>query len=381
MLKVFLDNKPLYYDKIDYARMPRVYESVKSYFKTPKIIHIIGTNGKGTTGRFLATALHSLGFAVGHYTSPHILNFNERIWLNGSNASDEALNEAHEELLNVLVKDDSDSLSYFEYTTFLAMWIYKDVDYVVCEAGLGGEHDATSAFNNALTLVTPIDMDHQAFLGDSVAKIATTKLKAVQKFALLSAQTHEEVYDVASEVLNAKGLSWKKDTSLINADDKDKILTISQKLSLAPYLQNNLRLAIAALKQMGLEYCSDDFANSKLFGRLSRLAPNVILDVGHNPLAAKAILDALKGEKYVLVYNSYKDKNYKEILRILKPIIESVELIKIVDARAVEKEILQETLKELGIVYSSFEKIDEEKKYLVFGSFSVAEAFLKVHHG
>ena len=361
--------------------MPRVYESVKSYFKTPKIIHIIGTNGKGTTGRFLATALHSLGFAVGHYTSPHILNFNERIWLNGSNASDEALNEAHEELLNVLVKDDSDSLSYFEYTTFLAMWIYKDVDYVVCEAGLGGEHDATSAFNNALTLVTPIDMDHQAFLGDSVAKIATTKLKAVQKFALLSAQTHEEVYDVASEVLNAKGLSWKKDTSLINADDEDKILTISQKLSLAPYLQNNLRLAIAALKQMGLEYCSDDFANSKLFGRLSRLAPNVILDVGHNPLAAKAILDALKGEKYVLVYNSYKDKNYKEILRILKPIIESVELIKIVDARAVEKEILQETLKELGIVYSSFEKIDEEKKYLVFGSFSVAEAFLKVHHG
>ena len=381
MLNVFLDNKPLYYDKIDYARMPRVYESVKSYFKTPKIIHIIGTNGKGTTGRFLATALHSLGFAVGHYTSPHILNFNERIWLNGSNASDEALNEAHEELLNVLVKDDSDSLSYFEYTTFLAMWIYKDVDYVVCEAGLGGEHDATSAFNNALTLVTPIDMDHQAFLGDSVAKIATTKLKAVQKFALLSAQTHEEVYDVASEVLNAKGLSWKKDTSLINADDEDKILTISQKLSLAPYLQNNLRLAIAALKQMGLEYCSDDFANSKLFGRLSRLAPNVILDVGHNPLAAKAILDALKGEKYVLVYNSYKDKNYKEILRILKPIIESVELIKIVDARAVEKEILQETLKELGIVYSSFEKIDEEKKYLVFGSFSVAEAFLKVHHG
>lgn len=381
MLKVFLDNKPLYYDKIDYARMPRVYESVKSYFKTPKIIHIIGTNGKGTTGRFLATALHSLGFAVGHYTSPHILNFNERIWLNGSNASDEALNEAHEELLNVLVKEDSDSLSYFEYTTFLAMWIYKDVDYVVCEAGLGGEHDATSAFNNALTLVTPIDMDHQAFLGDSVAKIATTKLKAVQKFALLSAQTHEEVYDVASEVLNAKGLSWKKDTSLINADDKDKILTISQKLSLAPYLQNNLRLAIAALKQMGLEYCSDDFANSKLFGRLSRLAPNVILDVGHNPLAAKAILDALKGEKYVLVYNSYKDKNYKEILRILKPIIESVELIKIVDARAVEKEILQETLKKLGIVYSSFEKIDEEKKYLVFGSFSVAEAFLKVHHG
>ncbi len=101
MLQKFLDNKPLYYETIDYSRMPRVHEKIKSQFNTPKIIHLIGTNGKGTTGRFLATALYSLGFSTGHYTSPHILNFNERIWLNGEEVSDETLNSAHIKLLKI----------------------------------------------------------------------------------------------------------------------------------------------------------------------------------------------------------------------------------------------------------------------------------------
>ena len=73
ILEKYLSNKPLYYEKIDYTRMPRVYEKIKSSLSLPKIIHIIGTNGKGTTGRFLAQALHSIGFHTGHYPSPHLL--------------------------------------------------------------------------------------------------------------------------------------------------------------------------------------------------------------------------------------------------------------------------------------------------------------------
>ncbi len=87
ILKEYLSQKPLYYEKIDYTRMPRIYDKIKSYLPLVKIIHIIGTNGKGTTGRFLASALHSIGFSTGHYTSPHILEFNERVWLNGENTS------------------------------------------------------------------------------------------------------------------------------------------------------------------------------------------------------------------------------------------------------------------------------------------------------
>lgn len=381
MLKDFLDEKPLYYEKIDYSRMPRVYENIQSYFKTPKIIHLIGTNGKGTTGRFLATALHSLGFRTGHYTSPHILNFNERIWLNGEDASDGLLDNAHKELLNILAKDEADSLSYFEYTTLLAMWIYQDEDYVVLEAGLGGEHDATAVFPKTLTLVTPIDIDHEAFLGDTVEKIAKTKLNAVQNRAILANQKHEDVYSVAEELEREKSIEFHRVDQLINAEDKKKLNTISKKLSLAPYLTDNLKLAISALNYLDIKYSVDNFEGSKLFGRLTQLSQNILVDVGHNVLAASSILSALEGEKYVLIYNSFKDKNYKEILSILKPIISYVEIIKIVDQRAENVELLKEVLGDLGIVHQMFDRIDKNKNknYLVFGSFSVVESFLNIY--
>jgi len=375
MLKDFLQNKPLYYDEIDYNRMPKVYERIKSNFKRVKIIHIIGTNGKGTTGRFLATALYKIGFSVGHYTSPHILNFNERIWIDGFDVSDDMLNLSHEKLLNILTKQEADTLSYFEYTTLLAMLIYEDVDYVVLEAGLGGEHDATAVFDNILTLVTPIAKDHEAFLGNSIKEIATTKLNAVQNMAIFAQQADVEVYNVA-ELLKIK---YKKVSFFIDKEDKKKIIEISKELSLAPYLQDNLSLAISALKYLKIDYNSTNLLKSKLFGRLSKVNNNIIIDVGHNTLAAKAILETLNGAKYILIYNSYKDKAYKEILRILKPIIEHVEIIDIAEERIEEKNKLEDTLKELNIVYNSFKDIDKNNKYLVFGSFSVVEKFLKAY--
>ena len=377
MLNKFLDEKPLYYEKIDYTRMPRVYAKVKAHFKIPKIIHLVGTNGKGTTGRFLATALHSLGFSTGHYTSPHILKFNERIWLNGRDASDELLNSAHADLLNILSTDDADSLSYFEYTTLLAMWIYQDADYVVLEAGLGGEHDATAVFAKILTLVTPIDVDHQAFLGDTITEIATTKLNAVQNAAILSNQKNEEVYGVAKNISDERDVEFHRVDDYINAVDSQKIEKISKELSLAPYLKDNLKLSISALKFLDIDYDVENFLDSKLFGRLSYVDENILVDVGHNTLAASSILNALDGEKYILIYNTYRDKNYKEILNTLKPIVSHVEIINIDDERVESSDVLKKVLQDLGIVYKVFKEIDKSQKYLVFGSFSVVEAFLK----
>ncbi len=377
MLKDFLDNKPLYYDKIDYTRMPRVYESVKSHFKIPKTIHLIGTNGKGTTGRFLASALHSLGYATGHYTSPHILHFNERVWLAGEDVKDEKLESAHKELQSILTQKSADSLSYFEYTTLLAMWIYQECDYVVLEAGLGGEHDATAVFPKILTLVTPIDIDHEAFLGNTVKKIARTKLNAVQNRAILANQNHKDVFSVTEELSNEKPVRFHALEEFINSEDEKEIITLSKKLSLAPYLEDNLKLAIAALKSLDIEYSADNFTDSKLFGRLTRLDENIIVDVGHNVLAARSVLSALKPEKYSLVYNSYKDKNYQEILSTLKPIIAEIEIIDIVDKRAENIDVMREVVEDLGIECKMFDKIEKSKNYLVFGSFSVVESFLK----
>lgn len=381
MLELFLNAKPLFYDEIDYTRMPRVYKRIKEQLPLPKIIHLVGTNGKGTTGRFLASALYSMGFCVGHYSSPHIVAFNERIWLDGENISDDILESAHKKLQNLLKREESDALSYFEYTTLLAIIVYEKCDYVVLEAGLGGEHDATAVFENMLTLITPVGMDHEAFLGNTIEKIATTKLHAVQKAAILSAQNSTEVRDIAREMSRDKGWQIFEVETLLQDEDKNKIVQIAEQLTLAPYLQENLKLAIAALKYLKLEYRAEFFYKSRLFGRLSEITQNILLDVGHNVLAASAIAKSLKGEKYRVIYNSYRDKNYKEILSILKPIIERIEIIKVEDSRIEKPELLKEALSDLGIEYMPFKEIEEKKRYLVFGSFSVAEAFLKGYRG
>jgi len=376
----FLNNKPLYYTEIDYTRMPRVYEKIKSNFSSSKIIHIIGTNGKGTTGRFLASALYNSGHKTGHYTSPHILKFNERIWLDGENASDEALESSHEKLQKILSKEDSNSLSYFEYTTFLAMLVFNECEYIVLEAGLGGQHDATAVFEKTLTLVTPIDYDHQAFLGSSIKDIVNEKLNAIQKNAILANQKYEEVNTKKRELESKKNCKIFNVDELLNEEDKNKIDLISQELSLVSYLQDNLKLSISALKFLDIDYKKEDFKNSKLFGRLSKINENIIIDVGHNPLAAQSIVNALGANKYILIYNTYEDKDYKKILEILKPIIKHVEIIDIKDKRIEKKETLQKVLTHLKIECHTYKTIQKDEKYLVFGSFSVVEEFLKVYN-
>lgn len=378
MLEKFLASKPLYYDLIDYSRMPRVYACVKESIKLPKIIHIVGTNGKGTTGRFLATALYRQGYKVGHYTSPHILRFNERIWLNGADIDDARLNKKHHELLQLLSSDDAQALSYFEYTTLLALYIYQDMDYLVLEAGLGGEYDATAVFDNILTLVTPIDKDHEAFLGENIIDIASTKMNAIQKHAILAQQNHDLVYEVAETISQQKQVKIERNGAYLDGNDALNIEQIAQKNHLPNYLKENLSLAIAALKYLGIDYRAESFKASRLFGRLTRLEKNILLDVGHNTLAAQSIVESLQGSKFTLVYNSFKDKDYKNILQILKPIIDEVALIKIQDYRAESLENIESALEDLSLRYYHFKELEKEKEYLVFGSFSVAEAFLKV---
>lgn len=381
MLEKFLDTKPLYYDEIDYSRMPRVYASIKERLKLPKIIHLVGTNGKGTTGRFLASALLWLGYSVGHYSSPHIVAFSERIWLNGANVDSKTLESAHQELLGILSQKDAEALSYFEYTTLLAILIYRECEYLVFEAGLGGEHDATAVFENVLTLITPIGRDHEEFLGDTIEKIATTKLNAIQKSAILGSQQYTQVKDVAKRVAQEKSLDIYEMSDFLVKEDYEKISLISKNLALAPYLVDNLTLSIAALKYLNITYSVDAFKNSRLFGRLSKVSENVLVDVGHNVLAAKQIAKSLQGKKYILVYNSFRDKNYREILTLLKPIIESVEIIDVENGRIEDADIMRRTLEELGLRYEKFQEIDESREYLVFGSFSVVEAFLRIHNG
>ena len=376
-LAKFLSSKPLFYDVIDYDRFPKAYQSIRFSLSIPKIIHIVGTNGKGSTGRFLATALHRAGKKTGHYTSPHIVSFNERIWMDGSEISDEALECAHQKLLAILTSESAHSLSYFEYTTLLAMVVFEECDYVVLEAGLGGEFDATNVFDKILSIFTPIDLDHSAFLGSTIESVATTKLRSMQSVALMGKQPYMETKIIARQIANEKKTEIKCIDGMASPEIKERALHIAIKNGLSDSLHDNLELAMAAFEVLGYSAEEELFDQNALFGRLTKIKDNITLDVGHNALAARAIAEVFAGKKVTLIYNTYADKDYQEIVSVLAPIIESVEIIEVDEARIVERELLEGVLHNFGITYCTFQKICEDKEYLVFGSFSVAEAFLK----
>jgi dihydrofolate synthase/folylpolyglutamate synthase len=371
-LNVFLEAKPLYYKEINHKRVHIAYGMLKPHIKQPKTVHIVGTNGKGSTGRIIAHLAYTSGLMVGHYTSPHILKFNERIWINGADVSDEVLDNAHQKLFAILGQKMSDTLSYFEYTTLLAFVVFENCDLMVLEAGLGGEFDATNVCNKELSIITPIGIDHQAFLGKTIEEIASTKIRSIQKQVLLAPQVFDEVLEVAKKI----------------ADEKEAILRQAQEPSVelaelveakgwAEYLVTNTAVALQALDILNISYDINDLKSLELFGRFYALTDNIRIDVGHNPLAARAIEKALD-KKVVLIYNSLDDKDYAEVLRSLKPKVKRVEIIKIHSQRATTLEEIEKALKEVGLEYSYFENnIDEDENYLVFGSFYVVEAFLK----
>jgi len=375
-LEAFLASKPLFYAEIDYERMPRAWKSIEKHFKIPRIIHLVGTNGKGSTGRFLAHYLYKSGFSVGHYSSPHILEFNERIWLDGADVSDEELSCYHDKLYHLLGEEFRNSLSFFEYTTLLAIAVYEQCDYIVLEAGLGGEYDATSVFSNSLTLVTPIDLDHMDFLGDTIDEIAKTKLKAIQKTAILASQKHEEVYNVAQKLLLLKNIELFNSKQFFTLDELQEIedFLISKEFPL--FLKENLVLALSAVKFLGFTVSLEYFNDIVLFGRCQKILPNVTIDVGHNALAAAALMDTFRGKKINLIFNSFMDKDYEKTLTILKSAIQIIEIIPILNERIEKKENLIKVIEKLDIPYRDFKTLEDSKEYLVFGSFSVVEAFL-----
>ena len=372
----FLDKKPLYYKAFDPTRMQKAFDSIRDRFTFPQIIHVIGTNGKGSTGRYLAQMLRQQGQSVGHYTSPHILKFNERLWMNGHDCSNESIQDAFLQLIELLDKKWQEELSYFEFTTLLSLVLFQDLDVIVLEAGLGGEHDATSVFPNSLTLVTPIGLDHADFLGSTLIEVAQTKLKAVQKMALIAKQ-EKEVHDVADMLSKEFGwsLKWVDDFELTLSDQA--CIDAFYKENGVDYLVSNFRHALTALRLLGFNEAINVERISTIFGRLSQFSENITIDVGHNMLAAEKILAHFGNCKVNLVYNSLVDKPYKEILKLLQPIVKKVLLLPIEGDRAVDIAVLEAYLIGLDMPYDIFSRTESDENYLVFGSFLVVESFLK----
>jgi len=349
------------YKEINLERMPKAFESIKNRFDIPNIIHIVGTNGKGSTGRFIAEILRANGFKVGHYSSPHIFNINERFWRDGENVSDEVLDKAHKTLQRILPKRYSDELSYFEYTTLMTLPIYNHYHWLILEAGLGGEFDATNVFPKKLSIFTPIGFDHQNFLGNTIQEIASTKFRSIGKIAVVAKQRFSEVYQILDVIAKERG------SRLYYVNPKEG----------SSFVEENFATAIKALQLIGamnIDFQPSDFKLPA--GRIEKISENVIVDVGHNLLSAERVLEFVKGDKFILLYNSFEDKPYREILKLFKPYIKMVEIVPIDDERVVKRDVLEATLQDLEIPYRDFIKTNNRDRYLVFGSFRVVEKFL-----
>jgi dihydrofolate synthase / folylpolyglutamate synthase len=374
-LEEFLEHKTLYYDKIDFTIVKSSWALLSRKITLPFVIHIVGTNGKGSTGRFLAHYLHKKNYKVLHYSSPHIMKFNERIWINGNDVSDDNLQLAHKFLQELYPIELLSKLTYFEYTTLLAFYLSKDFDYLVLEAGLGGEFDATNVAENNLSLITTIGLDHQSFLGNTVSEIAATKMRSVDNKMLIGYQVFDDViktaYDVKQQILEQRN----RNIEIIEVKEFEKY-QLNDKF--ASYLKRNLHLVIACIEELKIDIDLKLFDDVKIFGRCQKLRSNITIDVGHNPLAAQVIVKEFENKKITLIYNSYKDKDYEEVLKILKPIISKIIIIPLEDKRIVDKNSLLKIIKQLNIINEETINLQEDQEYLVFGSFLVVEKFLSL---
>ena len=381
MLDNFLKNKPLFYKEIDRTRMPNAFKFVQGAFKIPKIIHVVGTNGKGSTGRFLAQML-ARDHSVGHYTSPHIFEFRERFWMNGAVASADALETAHERLIKILPPEVARSLSYFEYATLLCAVLFEGCDFFVCEAGVGGEFDATNVFSKRLSVFTPIGFDHTALLGDTLEQIATTKFNAMTDVALMNDEMSELCAGIARGIADKKGTTLKFASQNLSNEGKNETKIYAEKFGLPEFLRSNLTLSSSAFKELGFSLNLANLGALSLSGRCENIAPNVTIDVGHNEMAAQALVKKFAGKKLNLIFNAFADKDIKAVLMAIKPIVKKTYIIEYeTPGRELATAQVKEALRELGMEFADFTDVRADEEYLAFGSFYLVEAFLKRYRG
>lgn len=281
----------------------------------PPVIHLAGTNGKGSTQAMIRAGLEAEGKRVHAYTSPHLARFHERIRLAGELISEEHLTEVLDECY---VTNGPDPITYFEITTCAALLAFArtPADYVLLETGLGGRLDATNVVETpALTILTPISMDHEQFLGNTIAKIAGEKAGIIKRGVpcVVGPQPDEalEVIEATAARLGAPVIAqgqhwhvWEERERLIYQDETG-LLDLPLPVLPGRHQYENAGAALAALRHLGFGEAAFEGAmtNAQWPARMQRLrtgplveaAPQVELwlDGGHNPAAGIALADHL----------------------------------------------------------------------------------------
>lgn len=356
-----------------------------------KVIHVAGTNGKGSTCAMIDSIARACGTRSGLFTSPHLIDFRERVQINGQQIPEEECAALLSDLRGLCERMETHP-TFFEITLVLAMrWFrMRECELIVLETGMGGRMDATTAVPADVCVITPIGMDHTQYLGDTLAEIAKEKagILVAGKFAISSPQEPEARHVLEREANQIRSPLEFMDTPLLGYP-----------MALAGDHQKwNAALAVTALHRAGFALSSDSVRYGLMQvtwpGRFEEIRPRIVLDGAHNPHSAVVLAttwqETFPGKKAALVFSAVAGKDIRGILEILAPLASQIFLCPIATARAVPPAELVDFLPPdapAHQVYETFAQafnaaISHGDPVLVAGSlFLVGEARAFLTHG
>jgi dihydrofolate synthase/folylpolyglutamate synthase len=310
-----------------------------------KVIHVAGTNGKGSVCAMIDSICRAQGYRTGLFISPHLITFRERIRVNGEMISEDAVANRLT-LIRNLIADWDPHPTFFEVTTALALTYFAKakVEIVILETGMGGRLDATNAVQSAVSVITPIDFDHEKWLGDSLEKIATEKTGIIRPgIPIISSPQQAE----AEKVIRARAMECQAPLQFVTESYDSSAIGLP-----GDYQKQNAAVAIAAIHaaKIGVDEKAIErgLATVECPARFQKWDGKVIIDGAHNPAAARVLAktwcDVFGHQRATLILAVLSDKNLRGICEALAPITDSVFLPKIRSERAAPPEMLAKVL-------------------------------------
>ncbi len=371
------------------------------------IITIAGTNGKGSTCAMLAHIYHQAGYQVGAYTSPHLIEYNERVSINEQNISDGNLCLAFEAV--ELARGDI-TLTYFEIGTLAAVWhlMQADLDIMLLEVGMGGRLDAVNVFEPSCAIVTSIDLDHVEYLGGTRELIGREKAGIFRSGKLAICGELDSPNSIASyaKKVNADLHLINRDFSVEKASEAWMFVSKTDQLVLnnlalqGDFQLNNAACAITAVLGLSVELpvpasiIRSALSELELVGRFHQLSdsPLVIADVAHNPQAAQSLASNLKAQpcegRTLAVFAMLADKDINSVIELLDPVVDIWYLAGLKNARSATTKALASSLKAINsnavvllfenvadALDTAYKEVGKSDRIVAFGSFyTVADA-------
>ena len=383
--------------------------------KLPLVVHLAGTNGKGSTQAMLRAGLEGAGKKVHAYTSPHLARFHERIRLAGELISEAALTEV---LDRAYAANGDETITYFEITTVAALMAFVETpaDYTLLETGLGGRLDATNVVDKpALTIITPISIDHTQYLGDTLAAIAGEKAGILKRgVPCVVGPQPDEALDViearAAKLgcpLLAHGQHWHmwEERGRFIFQDETGLLDLPMPALIGPHQLENAGAAIAALRHLGFDEpaCEAAMRDVTWPARMQRLRHGPLVDAaeraelwldgGHNPAAGETLAKVLADmppRATHLICGMLNTKDIAGYLRPLAKVADSLTAVSIPgEANTLPADVTARAAREVGLeateassvadAIALIQKTDPECRILICGSLYLAGSVLKAN--